>query len=238
MLSIGHTPRLMLILRGAKRGQTSVHNGKLPVTFFVPRGIMNFLRKGSLCLYDSVMLAAAFSMAFFGFLRCGEFTTHGVGFDPSTTLCLRDICFSPDSQSYALHLKSSKTDVSHKGVTVFLCATGNAECPVRLMKSYTDLRLHSGADASDPLFIDMNGSVLSRRSFISTLKMILTKLGIDANAYSGHSLRIGAATSAAKGHVPDHLIKVLGRWSSDCYQRYIKTDIAHLQQAHLNMCLI
>jgi hypothetical protein len=42
--------------------------------------------------------------------------------------------------------------------------------------------------------------------------------------YSGHSFQIGAATTAGSVHVEDHLIKILGRWSSDAYCKYIRTE--------------
>ena len=37
------------------------------------------------------------------------------------------------------------------------------------------------------------------------------------------TVRIGAATTAAAVGLPPWLIKTLGRWSSDCYERYIKS---------------
>ena len=49
-------------------------------------------------------------------------------------------------------------------------------------------------------------------------------VGLPHHSLKGHSFRIGAAsTAAAAAGVPDWLIKVLGRWSSDCYQLYIRT---------------
>lgn len=59
----------------------------------------------------------------------------------------------------------------------------------------------------------------------------------ETNKFCGHSFRIGAATSAASSGVADHVIQSLGRWSSDCYIRYIRTDPKVLNNGQYNMCL-
>ena len=84
----------------------------------------------------------------------------------------------------------------------------------------------------DPLFIMEDGEALTRSYFISHLKSILRILGYDSNKYNGHSFRIGAATSVAS-KIEDHLIKVLGRWNSQCYTRYILTPLSTIKQAQL-----
>ncbi|CAC5422095.1 unnamed protein product [Mytilus coruscus] len=48
-------------------------------------------------------------------------------------------------------------------------------------------------------------------------------LGLNADKYSGHSFRIGAATTCSSNGIQDHMIQSLGRWKSDCYSRYIRT---------------
>ena len=45
---------------------------------------------------------------------------------------------------------------------------------------------------------------------------------VDPMQYAGHTYRIGATTTAASVGLPPWLIKTLGRWTSDCYERYIR----------------
>ena len=51
---------------------------------------------------------------------------------------------------------------------------------------------------------------------------MLSVAHIDHEAYSGHSFRIGAATMAAQAGLPAYMIKMLGQWTSDAYQIYVR----------------
>ena len=51
--------------------------------------------------------------------------------------------------------------------------------------------------------------------------------------YTGHSFRIGSATTADRVGIPDNMIKTLGRWSSEPYRLYIRSsqdDIARVSE--------
>lgn len=110
-------------------------------------------------------------------------------------------------------------------------------CPYQALKSYSEMRGHvrGMTSSQDPLFLTPHHDPLSRNTFIRYLKEVLKILGLDSTEFSGHSFRIGAATSAAKVRVEDHLIKTLGRWSSDCYQWYIRTPWEVVKAAQCSM---
>ena len=76
---------------------------------------------------------------------------------------------------------------------------------------------------ADPLFIFTSGKWISRASLTEELRSVLQGCGLPADHYFKHSFRIGAATTAAAAGVPSWLIKVLGSWSSNYYERYIRT---------------
>ena len=60
-------------------------------------------------------------------------------------------------------------------------------------------------------------------NFVSPL---LRLTGLDPHHYSGHSFRIGGATSTAVAGLNDYEIKLLGRWSSDCCRCYIRSPLS------------
>ena len=53
----------------------------------------------------------------------------------------------------------------------------------------------------------------------------------------GHSIRIGAASTVAAVGIEDHLIKVLGRWNSSCYERYIRVSMDAIKEAQNRMIM-
>ena len=111
----------------------------------------------------------------------------------------------------------SKTDPFRRGVSIFLGKTDSDLCPVAALLSYLAKR----GLAPGPLFRFDEGHPLTRLALVSEVRAALTVAGIDPAPYSGHSFRIGAATSAAAAGVEDAVIKTLGRWRSDAYLRWL-----------------
>ena len=87
--------------------------------------------------------------------------------------------------------------------------------------------LHICGSTSGPLFVLTVGTPQNGQWLTSSIQSILSLAGV-LRCYTGHSFRIGAATLTASCGLLDHLIKTLGRWSSDVYQLYIHTSISNI----------
>jgi hypothetical protein len=81
---------------------------------------------------------------------------------------------------------------------------------------------HPNPSSDFPLFVDTGLHVLRKGYFVSTTKLVLALAGYDASLYSGHSFRAGSATTGAAVEFSEWELKMLGRWSSDAYQVYLR----------------
>ena len=216
-------PLLQYVLRGIKR--SPVHSRRLPrmpITPTILRAPKDQWATASLRDTDFVMLWAACCMGFFGFMRAGEFSvTHVSEFDPASSLCLGDIAVDrhQDPSVVQVRLKQSKTDPFHRGVSIYLGRTQTDLCPVVAILAYIAVR----PAVNGPLFVFKDGSFLTRDRLVSAIRRALSAAGINTTGFSGHSFWIGAATTAAVVGVEDSTIKMLGRWESSAYQRYLRT---------------
>ena len=226
--------RITTLLNAVKRIQGQVKRPKHPIDSTILTKMCEILQTGYLSPYMDCLLHAACVTAFFGFLRCGELTINHHEFDPTTHLCLGDLTFMDNHVQ--LHLKASKTDPFRHGINIPLFKLNNSSklCPFTSLQKYVTKRckLFTLKNApTDPLFLDESGNALSRATFLFHVKQVLQRLGLDSTRFQGHSFRIGASSSACKARLEDHLIKTLGRWTSDCCRTYIHTPEQVIQNA-------
>ena len=132
-----------------------------------------------------------------------------------------------DPSMVAIRVKASKTDQFGQGVTIYLGVTKNELCPVTALLQY--LTIQPARECL--LFISREGKFLTKPWLVEKVRKALTAAGIDSTHYSGHSFRIGTATTSATCGVSDNLIKTRGRWSSSAIQSYIKIPSIDLAQA-------
>ena len=216
--------RLYYLLRGIRRsqGKKGKRKKRAPITPSLLKTInINLFNSGRL-YEDKLMLWAALLTAFYAFLRVSEYTSlHKKSFDPSSTLLFSDMTFTNDG-AVVIYIKASKTDPFRQGVPLRIEPNGSSLCPVVALRHHS--RTHPSR--TGPLFTFQNGRYLSRKDVNSLL--VSTTEGL-ANI-SSHSLRIGAASTAAAAGCPKWLIQALGRWSSDCFRDYIRIPTSTIKK--------
>ena len=215
-------PTTNFIIKKLKEGSRRLkgHNGdsRRPITVDILGRLCNLLQSICSSNYEAILFKAAFLLAFFGFLRVGEFTDVSKNANNRHNLGIGDILIDGDTMKVII--RSSKTD--QKGAAVTLQFEKNANestlCPITAMQSYIDIRpAKEGA-----LFIHFGGSSLTQYQLNSILKKGITMMGMDPKDYSPHSFRIGAATAAAIGGIPVESIMSMGRWQSSAVLLYIR----------------
>ena len=127
----------------------------------------------------------------------------------------------------SVRIKCSKTDKKNTGFDVVMGCTGLDICGHCALLDYMHSKDQGEMLAHLPLFV-LQGSPLSKEVFVTETRLYLALIGQDPSKFSGHSYRSGCATSAAMAGLSDWEIKLMGRWTSDAYQRYIRAPVALL----------
>jgi len=138
-------------------------------------------------------------------------------------LDLADVTFRPEG--LAVILRRSKTDQEGAGRAVAVRPGSHpSTCPIAALRAWLALR---GA-AAGPLFLSVDrwghlGQRLSGHDVARLVKRRATAAGLDPAKLSGHSLRSGLATSAAKaGKSERSIMATTGHSSVTMVRRYIR----------------
>lgn len=177
--------------------------------------------------YEFIVLRAAFTLAFAGFLRVGEFTYREADTQLGTAfhkwfVTKASIKIANDSSYMELSLPASKTDPFRKGIKLTIAASQDEGCPVDAMKQLRGIDTHRPATA--PLFCvgRYNQGPFTREYVVTKLQHLARLAGLTNGTWNGHSFRRGAATWAAQKGMSEAEIQTLGRWRSDAYKSYIE----------------
>ncbi len=223
-------PQLDQVMKGIKRHEAEKGVGKkqrLPISPTILNKLWGVWSEHGEN-YNTRMIWAACCLCFFAFLRAGEMTVPSdTEYDETVHLGIKDVAVDDANHPSILQIriKQSKTDPFRQGINLYVGKTGSHICPVASMMNYLQAR---GMGTSGPLFRFSDGRVLTRKRFVDAVRDGLKKAGVDERSYSGHSFRIGAATTAAKKGIEDAIIKTLGRWESLAYLEYIKVPRSQL----------
>ena len=198
---------LQLVCRGIRRLQGDNQRTRLPITVNIMHTLKEQLCQSRYTIHEQRMLWAAFTMAFYGFLRVSEYTN----------LRWCDVTLSVDHITITLH--QSKTDPFRRGCTVKIFNTNSSTCPWHAFDRYR--KLSGDVAPTAPVYQAGRFRPLTRAAVTKSLRQLLQQAGLNDSQFASHSFRIGTATTAAAAGLPAWLIKNLGRWSSNAYLTYI-----------------
>ena len=224
-------PRLHYLFRGIRRIQAVTlpkRRLRIPISVHHLSALRQHFQQ-SYYPHDALMLWAASTSAFFGLLRSSEYTCPTSASYIPATLLRSHLSFNSDFSRATLHLPFSKTDPFGRGASVQLTAIPSPFCPVSALAHYTAARRSS----SGPLFIFSDGAFLTRAHLAGILRAVFP---LQSDIHT-HSFRIGGATALASAGVPEYLIQIMGRWSSDSFLRYIHIPDRSIASFHAYMAL-
>lgn len=215
---------LQLSLRGLRRINPHLPKQALPIT---PDILLKFARILDLKNpYFAVFWSLA-TIAFFIMARKSNLVPDKVHtFDPKKQLRRCDII--SDENGMVVVLKWSKTNKFSDRLLMLpiLPIKNSLLCPKYAYHNMCNVVPGVPPQASAFSLPVKGGFVpFTYPQVQSTLKELVSIVGLDPTQYSSHSFRRGGATSAFRAQVPPELIQLQGDWASDAYKQYLQFNL-------------
>ena len=189
-------------------------DSRLPITLFILNKILDSLPVIVSNPYHVVLLSALFSTAFYGLFRVGEITIQNSG---EISLNLDNV--RVNNNQFIFSITKFKNNQTNKAFDVAINRQNEVpHCPFQLLLQYL---IHRGTKPG-PFFVFSNKAPVPRSFFAKHLKAVLQYLDFKPALYKSHSFRIGGASFLASRGYTDLQIKLMGRWNSDVFIRYIR----------------
>ncbi|XP_069011392.1 uncharacterized protein [Embiotoca jacksoni] len=220
--------QLALLIKGLQHQTPPPTPRLLPLTTDLISRCIVTLRSNHFSTHRACTLQSMFLLTFYGFLRCSEFASSSAKFNPSLHPCIFNL-YPISEDCVACLLKQSKTNQISNPVLIFDFKLNSHLSLYEPLIHYLLLRKMQQTSSHEPLFITETGHVANPSWFLSHFREVLITSGINPDSFSGHSFSVGAATTASSRGVPDHLIKVMGCWSSQAFQLYTRHSFNDLR---------
>lgn len=195
---------------------------RLPITLPILHRLLLAFETVASTPYQVALFKGMCSLAFFAFLRVGEMTAR-TSTNFITPLQLEQLSQLVDSNNVIVSLKLTFLNYKHSYNQSPFSLNIERQCvycPVQIMLDYLKFR----GNRHGALFVTSTGNSVTRELFSNFLTRALVHCGLDPSRYKGHSFRIGAASHAAEQGLSDAQIRILGRWKSNAFQKYIRVS--------------
>ena len=210
---------ILQMLKGYNKKGFRLDN-RLPVTLPILTRILSTNITSS--YYECCLFRAMCAVAFFAFLRIGEITVNGKNSSnpPLQFNQVSKLCNSSFTEAIKISFGDYKHNYNQRPFSITMNRQACGPCPVQCILEY----LEQGNHLPGPFFQLRNGQAVPRSIFVTFLSSAIRQCGLNPAQYKGHSFRIGAASHAAAIGLTDSQIRVLGRWKSNAFRKYIRID--------------
>ena len=227
--------RLWIVLNSLER-MSARRPRRLGVTVPMLRWIGEHLENGAgshgELKVDCRMLQAALLTAWFFMMRAKEYSDSS-GVDEEMILRGQDVVLTNGGQpakegqtveEVTIQFRKTKADQEAFGTCKTMTKT-NVEhvCVVDAMQKMFEVapRRFCGPESHLPLFRWATGGVLKRLEVQNILQKAAKAVGLPAERFQSHSLRIGGASALFQATGEVELVKRTGRWTSSAVHRYL-----------------
>ena len=180
---------------------------------------------------DCRMIQAALLTAWFFMLRAREFADSG-GVDQEMVVRGQDISLTTRGnadeekpEEVTLQFRKTKADQEAFGTCKTMKVTEIENvCVVTALHRLREVaprRFGRGPESHLPLFRWASGPVIKRLEIQNLLQKAAKALGLPAERFQSHSLRIGGASALYQATGEIEVVKRTGRWTSSAVQRYL-----------------
>nr|XP_020646057.1 uncharacterized protein LOC110077393 [Pogona vitticeps] len=209
--------RIRKMLEGWSREKGRIKDDRTPISPAILERLGELW--GLVCRddYEKALLQAAALIAFFGAMRISELVALGKGDVSRKALQFEDVIVQEDQ--VIIRIRRSKADQLGRGSQLMMgrCSRESI-CPVKAVKEFVGFR---GAEKGY-FFQHADASPLTKYQFWKLTGMALERIGVKNMKFGTYSFRIGAASTAAALGYSVEQIKHIGRWSSNCYHKYVR----------------
>ncbi|XP_048584136.1 uncharacterized protein LOC116617925 isoform X2 [Nematostella vectensis] len=196
---------------------------RLPITLPILQRLVTAAPVICSTKFESCLFQSMCCFAFYAFLRVGEMTQSSQTQNTGSLLTIFQLSQLKAETGVVKALKLTFHNFKHsynQRPFSLIIQRQNSPCPVNLLLQYLVLRgTHAG-----PLFLDSFGNAVTRDKFTNLLSLAIRHSGLNPSFYKGHSFRIGVASHAAAQGLSDAQIRIMGRWKSNAFQKYIRVN--------------
>eukprot|EP00435_Cladocopium_sp_Y103_P033871 s4663_g8.t1 len=231
----GKMHRLWIVINSLDRA-TERKPRRLGVTVPMLKWVGNHLAAGAdsqgELKMDCRMLQAALLTAWFFMICAREFADSG-GVDEAMVLWGHDVQLSAQgepvkpgqkAEEVTLQFRKTKADQEAFGTCKTMMRTEVKNvCVVEALERLREVapRRLGGPESLQPLFRWSSGSVLKRLEVQNVLQKAARAVGLPAERFQSHSLRIGGASALFQAMGEVEVVKRTGRWTSGSVHRYL-----------------